>query len=83
MSIVRRKEQASELRRVINSALKGGALEFISMARNHVNDVPVRPDYFGPASYYPRRVDVGIRGVAELRLSIHAAYLVAIRKEVA
>ena len=34
------------------------------MARNHVNDVPVRPDHFGPASYYPRRVDVGIRGVA-------------------
>ena len=24
----------------------------------------VRPDYFGPASYYTRRVDVGVRGVA-------------------
>jgi hypothetical protein len=33
------------------------------MARNHVNNVPVRPDYFGPASYHPRRVNVGIRGV--------------------
>lgn len=34
------------------------------MARNHFNLVRVRPDYFGPASYYTSRVDVGIRGVA-------------------
>jgi hypothetical protein len=50
-------------------------LEIISMARNHFNDVPVRPDYFGPASYYSRRVDVGVRSVAacEAREMVDAA----------
>lgn len=33
------------------------------MARNHFNAVLVRPDYPGPASYYSRRVDVGVRSV--------------------
>ena len=39
------------------------------MARNHVNNVSVRPDYFGPASYDPRRVDVGVRGMAARKTS--------------
>ena len=45
------------------------------MARNHFNDVPVRPDYFGPASYYPRRVDVGICSVAASKAGENVASL--------
>ena len=45
------------------------------MAHNHFNDVPVRPDCFGPASYYSRRVDVGIRGMAAREARKHVAGL--------